>query len=303
MVVEIIMFNFIKYSKFYFIFSGVLILGSLCCLAMFGLNPNIEFTGGSIMEVEYKDARPSNDEIKGALSELELGDIMVQPSGESAMILRIKDISEEKHQEILSKLKETHELEEMRFESIGPVIGEELKQKTILIIILSLSAIIAYVTFAFRKVKSSIKSWQYGIATLFALGHDVLIPIGVFAVLGRYQGIEISIPVVVGLLTVLGYSVNDTVVVFDRVRENLIRIHSGSLEDIVNKSLNDTLSRSINTSLTTLFVLLAIFFFGGATLQYFALALIIGVVAGTYSSIFLASPILLAWLNYKKFRE
>jgi preprotein translocase subunit SecF len=217
--------------------------------------------------------------------------------------LRIKDISEEKHQEILSKLKETHELEEMRFESIGPVIGEELKQKTILIIILSLLAIVAYVTFAFRKTQSSIKPWQYGIATLLALGHDVLIPIGVFALLGRYYGIEISIPVVVALLTVLGYSVNNTVVVFDRVRENLIRIRSNSLEEVVNKSLNDTLSRSINTSLTTLFVLLAIFFFGGATLQYFALALIIGIVAGTYSSIFLASPILLAWLNYKRSRE
>ncbi len=272
-------------------------------MAAFGLNLSIEFTGGSIMEVDYKDARPSNDEVKQALSELGLGDATVQPSGESALILRIKNIDEEKHQEILNKLKETRELEEMRFESIGPVVGEELKQKTILIIILSLLAIVAYVTFAFRKVKSSIKSWQYGIATLAALGHDVLMPIGALVVLGRYCGVEISIPVVVALLTVLGYSVNDTVVVFDRVRENLIRMHSGSLEDIVNKSLNDTLYRSINTSLTTLFVLFAIFFFGGATLRYFALTLIIGITAGTYSSIFLASPLLLAWLNYKKSRK
>ena len=255
------------------------------------------------MEIEYKDDRPSNDEIKEYLAEFDLGDIIVQPSGDRGAILRVKDISEEKHQEILSKLKETQELEEMRFESIGPVIGEELKQKTILIIVLSLLSIIAYVTFAFRKTQSSIKSWQYGIATLLALGHDVLIPIGVLALLGEYYGIEISIPVVVALLTVLGYSVNDTVVVFDRVRENLVRIRSNSLEEIVNKSLNDTLTRSINTSLTTLFVLFAIFFFGGATLQYFALALIIGVIAGTYSSIFLASPILLAWLNYKRSRE
>jgi preprotein translocase subunit SecF len=270
---------------------------------MFGLNPSIEFTGGSIMEIEYQDARPSNDAIKESLSEFDLGDIIVQPSEDRGAILRIKDISEEKHQEILSKLKESHDLEEMRFESIGPVIGEELKQKTILIIVLSLLSIIAYVTFAFRKTQSSIKSWQYGIATLFALGHDVLIPIGAFAILGQYYGVEISIAVVVALLTVLGYSVNDTVVVFDRVRENLVRMRRNSLQEIVNKSLNDTLSRSINTSLTTLFVLFAIFFFGGATLQYFALALIIGILAGTYSSIFLASPIVLAWLNYKRSRE
>lgn len=255
------------------------------------------------MELEYKDARPGNDAIKESLAEFDLGNIIVQPSNDKGVILRVKDISEEQHQEILNKLKEAQELEEMRFESIGPMIGEELRQKTILIIILSLLCIIAYVTFAFRKVQSSIKPWQYGIATLLALGHDVLIPIGAFALLGKYFGIEISIPVVVALLTVLGYSVNDTVVVFDRVRENLVKIHSGSLSEIVNKSLNETISRSINTSLTTLFVLLAIFFFGGATLQYFALALIIGVVAGTYSSIFLASPILLAWLNYRRSRE
>ena len=255
------------------------------------------------MEIEYKDARPSNDAIKESLAEFDLGNIIVQPSGDKGVILRVKDISEEKHQEALSKLKETQELEEMRFESIGPVIGEELKQKTILIIVLSLISIIAYVTFAFRKTQSSIKPWQYGIATLLALGHDVLIPIGAFAFLGKYLGVEISIPVVVALLTVLGYSVNDTVVVFDRVRENLVRIRGASLEEVVNRSLNDTIPRSINTSLTTLFVLFAIFFFGGATLQYFALALIIGVVAGTYSSIFLASPILLAWLRYKRSRE
>ena len=255
------------------------------------------------MEVEYQDERPSNDAIKESLSEFDLGDIIVQPSGDRGVILRVKDINEEKHQEVLSKLKEAQDLEEMRFESIGPVIGEELKQKTILIIVLSLLSIIAYVTFAFRKTQSYIKPWQYGIATLIALGHDVLIPIGAFAILGQYYGVEISIAVVVALLTVLGYSVNDTVVVFDRVRENLKKMRGNSLQEIVNKSLNDTISRSINTSLTTLFVLFAIFFFGGATLEYFALALIIGILAGTYSSIFLASPIVLAWLRYKRSRE
>lgn len=293
---------FLKYRKIYFIFSSILIIGSLCCLAIFGLKPSIEFTGGSILEIEYQEERPSAEEIKEILSEIDLGNIVIQPSKESAIILRMKELNEDTHQEVLQKLSQDYKLEEQRFESIGPVIGEELKQKTKFIVILSLLAIVLYVTFAFRKVYIPIKSWQYGLATLVALGHDVLIPLGIFSILGKYQGVEISIPVIVALLTVLGYSVNNTVVVFDRVRENLIKTKSASLEQTVDRSLNQTLTRSVNTSLTTLFVLIAIFFFGGETLRYFALALIVGITAGTYSSIFLASPILVAWLRWRERR-
>ncbi len=295
--------SFLKYRKVYFIFSSIMIIGSLVCLAIFGLKPSIEFTGGSILEIEYQDTRSSTEEIKEILSEIDLGNIVIQPSKERTIILRMKELSEDKHQEVLQKLGEDYKLEEQRFESIGPVIGEELKQKTKFIIILSLLAIVLYVTFAFRKVYIPIKSWQYGLATLVALGHDVIIPLGVFSILGKYQGVEISIPVIVALLTVLGYSVNNTVVVFDRVRENLIKTKSASLEQIVNISLRQTLTRSVNTSLTTLFVLMAIFFFGGETLRYFALALIIGITAGTYSSMFLASPILVAWIRRRERRS
>jgi len=293
---------FLKYRKFYFIFSGILILASLVCLIIFGLKPGIDFTGGSILEIEYQTERPSNQEIKETLSGLDLSEISIQPTGEKGVILRMKDISEDTHQEILQKLSENNQLEERRFESIGPVIGRELKQKTKIVIILSLFAIVLYIAWAFRKISRPIPSWQYGIASLIALSHDVLIPIGIFSVLGKFYGVQITIPVITALLTVLGYSINNTVVVFDRIRENLLK-HAGTYQEIVNNSLNQTLTRSINTSLTTLFVLAAIFFFGGATLKYFALALILGIICGTYSSMFLASPILVSWLGWRKRRS
>ena len=291
--------DFLKYRKIYFIFSGILVLGSIIALAVFGLKLGIDFTGGSILEINYEEARPSNQEIDSQLAGLDLGEILVQPTGEKGVILRMKEIPEDTHQEVINKLEENRKLEEIRFEAIGPIIGQETKEKTRLVIILALVSILLYVTFAFRGVSRPVKSWQYGIATLIALFHDVLIPVGLFAVLGKFYGVEISVPIITALLTVFGYSVNDTVVVFDRIRENLIKKNL-PFEEAVNQSLNQTLSRSISTSLTTLFVLLAIFFFGGYTLRFFSLALILGISLGTYSSICLASPILVSWLEWKK---
>jgi len=293
--------NFVKYRKFYFIFSGILVVGSLICLIIFGLKPGIDFTGGSILEVEYKAERFSNQEIKNALAGLDLGEIYIQPTGERGVIIRMKDIDEATHQQVLEKL---GQVEKLRFESIGPVIGRELKEKTKIVIVLSLLAIVFYIALAFRRIQRPVSSWQYGIASLLALFHDVLIPLGIFSVLGKFFGVQITIPVIVALLTVLGYSINNTVVVFDRIRENLLKAPYqnlvGGYEDVVNISLNQTLTRQINTALTTLFVLTAIFFLGGETLKYFALALILGIIAGTYSSIFLASPILVSWLRWRK---
>jgi len=292
--------QFVKYRKIFFVFSGILILGSLVCLGIFGLKPGIDFTGGSILEVEYKTERPSNQIIKDKLADLNLGTIYLQPTGQNGLILRMKDIDENTHQQVLAELKETGELEERRFESIGPVIGQELKQKTKIVIALALSAIVLYIAFAFRRIQRPLRSWQYGLASLIALSHDVLIPVGIFSILGKFYDVEISIPVITALLTVFGYSINNTVVVFDRIRENLLKRQTLSFEETVDKSLNQTLTRCINTSLTTLLVLGAIFFFGGETLKYFSLALILGIAAGTYSSIFLASPILVSWLRWRE---
>lgn len=291
-------FPFVKYRKIYFIFSGILILASILSLLIFGLNPGIDFTGGSIMEIEYVNERLSNEEIRSELSEFDLGDTYIQPTGERGVIIRMKDIDEDIHQNILLKLREGREVNESRFESIGPVIGQELKDKTKIVVILVLLSIVIYIALAFRRIQIPIRSWYYGIASVFALFHDILIPLGVFSILGKFYGVEMSIPVVAALLAVMGYSINNTVVVFDRIREGLLK-RGGYFEDIVNSSLNQTLSRQINTSLTTLFVTFAIFFFGGATLKFFALALILGIIAGTYSSIFLAGSILVAWFNFR----
>lgn len=293
-------FDFLKYRKIYFIFSGITIITSLVFLVIFGLKPGIDFTGGSILEIEYKDVRSSNQEIRTSLSGFDLGEVYAQPTGEKGVIIRMKDISEETHQEIIQKLSEDNELEELRFESIGPVIGQELRGKTNIVIVLSLLAMVLYIAFAFRRLSFPAKSWQYGIVSLIALIHNILIPLGIFSYFGEFYGVQITIPVVVALLTVLGYSINDTVVIFDRVRENLLKGIGKDYEETVNLSLNQTLTRSINTGLTTLFVLLAIFFLGGETLRYFALALILGIVFGTYSSIFLTTPALVSWLKLQK---
>lgn len=294
-------FNFVKYRKIYFVFSTLLILGSIISLFIFGLKLGIDFTGGSILEVEFKKTRPDNPEIQEKLADLNLGEFYIQPSGEKDLILRLKDINQETHQQILEKLGHPEELEEKRFESIGPVIGKELKEKTKIVILFSLTVIVLYIAFSFRKIQKPISSWQYGLVSILALFHDILISLGFFSLLGKFYDIQITIPVIVALLTVLGYSINDTVVVFDRIRENLLNQKREDYREIVNNSLNQTLTRSLNTSLTTLFVLIAIFFLGGETLKYFALALILGIIVGTYSSIFLAGPILVSWPFYKKF--
>lgn len=293
-------FDFLRYKKIYFIFSGILIISSLISLAIFGLKTGIEFTGGSIIEIEYQQERPSNKIIKEALSEFDLGEIYIQPTEERGIILRTKTLEEKLHQQILDKLRENNFLEEKRFESIGPVIGQELKEKTKFVIILALFSIVLYIALSFRRLKEPFKSWQYGIVALFTLCHDVLIPLGIFSILGKFYGVEITIPVIAALLTVFGYSINDTVVVFDRIRENLLKKRGVSFEETVNLSLNQTLTRSISTSLTTLIVLISLFFLGGDTLKYFSLVLILGIFFGTYSSIFLASPFLVSWLKWKK---
>lgn len=258
------------------------------------------------MEIKFTGVRPSNQEISESLKDLDLGKIVVQPSGELGAILRFKDVSENTHQQILKHLKESFKneggevLREERFESIGPVIGQELKSKAFWAIAIVLIAIILYIAWAFRKVSYQVSSWKYGLIAIITLTHDILIVLGLFSILGRFASIEVGTPFVAALLTILGYSVNDTIVVFDRIRENLYKYEVEDFQDSINQSVNQTIKRSFNTSLTTLLVLLAVYFLGGASIKYFILALITGVIIGTYSSIFIASPLLVAWRKLKK---
>jgi len=293
--------DFIKHRKIYYIFSGLLVAISIVSFFTWKLNLGIEFTGGSLLEVEFKNQSPSINEIKDSLKELDLGDINIQPSGENRAIIRLKEIDDDTHKNIIGKLNNLNGgAEEKRFELIGSVIGSELKNKSFWAVGIVLVLIVIYIAFAFRKISFRLASWKYGVAAMIALLHDVLITVGAFSILGHFLNIEVGVPFIAAILTILGYSVNDTIVVFDRTRENLLKYYEGDLENTLNKSLNQTLSRSINTSLTTLLVLVAIFLVGGESIKYFALTLIIGISIGTYSSIFIASPILFTWERGKR---
>ncbi len=293
------MFSIIKNRKIWFAISGTLVVVSIVLFAIFGLKLGIDFTGGSLLEVQFSE-RPETVVLTESLSNEDLGDILVQPSGDDSVIIRTKEITNDQKNALVKKVRESFgEVEELRFETIGPTIGQELRQNSIWAIIVVLIAIVAYVAFAFRKVSGPIAPWKFGIAAIVALAHDVLIAIGVFVLLGYFLGVEVDTLFVVALLTILGYSVNDTIVVFDRVRDVLLK-ENLSFEEAAEKGLRNTIVRSLNTSLTTLFVLLAIFLFGGETIRYFILALIVGIIVGTYSSIFVATPLLVAWQKWRK---
>lgn len=275
------------------VLSLLLAAAGAASLGFFGLNLGIDFTGGSILEVEYAEERPEVSHIRESLDALDLGSLTVQPAGEKGALLRMKDITEEVHQEVLLLLGE--DARELRFESIGPVIGKELREKTLLLAGFAILAVVLYIAFAFRRTAEGIKPWHWSGAALVASFYDILIPLGLFAFLGEYANVQFTIPVVVALLTVIGYSVNDTVVIFDRIRENLQKRVGFDFADTVKRSLQQTWFRSLSTSFTTVAVLLSIYFFGGSTLQDFALMLMVGIVAGTFSSLFLAPVLLIIW--------
>jgi preprotein translocase subunit SecF len=286
----------IKNSKIWFTVSGTLMVLSIVCIGSFGLNFGIDFTGGSILEVAFEE----KVDIIDLRSEIENeGYIATVQEGEGTnMFMRFGLLTQEEHDEILGVLEaEFGAVDELRFEAVGPVIGEELRQSSVTALVVLLVLIVLYVAWAFRKVSKPVASWKYGMLTIVAALHDILIPIGAFAILGRYAGYQVDTAFVAALLTIMGYSINDTIVVFDRARENLIgnRYRDISFEKIVNNSVVQSFARSINTSLTTLLVLLAIFLFGGTTTRSFVLALIIGILSGAYSSLFLASPLLVWW--------
>jgi len=288
-----------KFRKLYFIFSGALIIASIAALALWGLRLGIDFKGGSLLFGEFGQKSPSREEISTVLESLDLGELIIQSSGERGVILRFKEIDETKHQQLLIVLnKISGDFLEKSFESIGPSIGRELSTNAFKAIALVLVLIVGYIAFAFRKVSYPLASWKYGVAALVALFHDVVIPLGLFAVLGRFYNIEISSGFIAAILTVLGYSVHDSIIVFDRIRENLIKHQGRSFDETVDKSVNQTFTRSLNTSLTVILVLLAIYFLGGESMKYIALVLMVGIAVGTYSSIFIGSTLLVSWNKF-----
>src|SRR3989338_4195395 len=284
-------FKIIQKKNIWLTISGVLFVVFLAAILVWGLKFGIDFTGGSLLEVTYQGSRPTVSQIEESLADLKLSSLIVQPVGDEDMLLRFQETTEESHQAILTKLtglakqeNKDNSLVEQRFESVGPSIGQELKVKSLYAIFFVLVAILIYISYVFLKVSRPVASWKYGLTAIIAMFHDAIITVGVFAVLGHFYGVEINIAFVAAILTVLGYSVHDSIVVFDRIRENLPKSDL-DFEGTVNLSLNQTLGRSINTSLTTLLVLTSIIIFGGASIRPFVLALAIGIFIGTYSSI------------------
>jgi len=284
------------------IFSAILVFASIFSLTVWGLKLGVEFKGGSLMAVKFDDKVPAREELISVLSSEDLGDITVQPSDNKTLILKFKSVDEDTHQEVLKKIKDLAPGEESQFTSIGPVVGKELEQKSALAIALAVICIMLYIAWAFRRVSKPISSWQYGlIVAIVALLHDVIIPLGLFAALGYFMNIEINVAFVAAILTILGFSVHDTIVVFDRTRENLRKIFDKSFGEIVNTSLNQTLGRSLATSITVLLTIGAIGLWGGSAIADFALVLFVGIAVGTYSSIFVAGPLLIELQRVKVF--
>lgn len=282
-----------------FTISLILVIVSFVSISIYGLPLGVDFKGGSLMDIKFSGGTPNVDEFRSFLSEKGF-EANVTVSNNS-LILRLPELDEVNHRALLNVLEtEYGSFEEERFDSIGPVIGDELKRKTIWAIVSVFIGITIYIAFVFRKLSSVLSPWAMGLAAIVALVHDVVVPLGIFTVLGAYYGIELSAVFVAAVLTILGYSVSDSVVIFDRVRENIVKFGAkGTFGETVHQSVMQTLSRSINTSLTTLLPLIGIFLLGGETLRLFSLFLIVGIFLGAYSSLFVASPILV-WLSRKR---
>ena len=286
-------FQIVKKRKIFFILSSLLVLASIIALLFWQIKLGVDFAGGSLLEIEVKEI-VKEEEIKQVFDNLNLGKTEIVDKGGNDYLIRFANVDEDTHQKIVSELKKKFpDLEEKKFENISPSISSALKNKAILAGILSLIGIVVYLTIAFRKVSRPVSSWKYGLIAILTLFHDVIIAFGFYVVWSHFFGGEFNSICLIALLTIMGYSVNDTIVVFDRTRENLRKkLGQAPFEEIVNQSLNETISRSINTSLTTSLPLLALLFFGPNSLFDFSLIILIGILVGTYSSICLASPLL-----------
>jgi len=284
-----------------------LMVASVIALASWGLRLGVDFRGGTEMELTITP-RPAAADLTATVTGVagaELKDATISLAGADGIVIRSATLTEEQHQAVLKAIEAAYPkttITETSFNSIGPVIGSELKSSAISAIVYALLAIAIYIAIVFRGMRRTMSWWVMSFATMVALAHDVLLPLGVFALLGRTQGVEIGAVFVAAILTIMGYSISDTVVVFDRVRENIVKGRLGrnvSFAEVVHQSIMQTLVRSINTNITVLISLIAIFFFGGASIKYFALALIVGIFSGAYSSIFVASP-LLVWMGRRR---
>lgn len=291
----------IKYKKLFISISVALVLLSVASIAFFGIRWGIDFTGGSQLEVAYQSNMPTQAEVTAALKGANIESPTVQAVGDVGFVIKTRALSQTERENALVALKVGHaDAAEKSFTTIGPSVGKELARKSIIAMIAVILGIIFYIAYSFSKVSRPVSSWAYGLIAIVTLIHDVLIPTGVFVILSKLYAVDVDTLFVVALLTILGLSVSDTIVVFDRIRENLRSRAYSTFEETVGNSINQTFTRSINTSATVILVLLSLVFFGPISTKIFALMLASGMFFGTYSWIFLASPLLVLWENLQK---
>jgi preprotein translocase subunit SecF len=293
-----------KNLTYFFILPALLSLFAVAAIVLWGLNPSVDLAGGSLLQISYANARPTVEQVQAVVQPLNLGPVLVQPTGSQAYTLRERTLTNDEKNILEQALGTLGPVHEDEFTSVSPSIGAEILNKGLIALALVVLCIILFIAFVFRGVSKSIASWKYGVVAIVALLFDVLVPVGVFASLGHFAGAEVDSLFIVALLTILGISINDKIVVFDRIRENL-RLNDQhhkheEFDQVVGRSIMQTLARSINTSLTVVIMLLALYFFGPTTTKVFALTLTVGMIVGTYSSIFFASPLLVAWERWQR---
>ncbi|OGH11648.1 MAG: protein-export membrane protein SecF [Candidatus Levybacteria bacterium RIFCSPLOWO2_01_FULL_36_13] len=289
--------NLIGKKYLFFVISAILIIPGIVSLFLYGLNLSIEFTGGSRLTFAFSK-NATNDQIIKIRNVFEESKIKVSTieKSEKNVFVRTQPLDQKEDLQLQSKLKsEFSDFKQLEFETIGPTIGNEITLNAIKAIIIASFLIVLYITYSFRQVPKPASSIRFGIAAIIALIHDVLLLLGVFSIFGHFLGVEIDSLFVTAVLTVIGFSVHDTIVVFDRIRENLKRQGGEHFANTVNDSILQTLDRSVNTSLTVVLVLSSLLIFGGETIRWFVVALLIGIISGTYSSIFNAAPLLVVW--------
>jgi preprotein translocase subunit SecF len=288
--------NIVKHRYIYFAISLIVIIPGMIALLVWGFPLAIDFTGGSLLDITFSGQAPQPAQVLAVYAQFGLGDSQVQTSGTQEVIIRSKDMTEDEKTQIVNAMQQTFNqtITVQRFDTVGPSIGREVAARAAGAVGLAALGIMAYITYAFRGVPHA---FRFGVAAIIAMLHDVAVVAGVEAILGHFLGWEVDSLFLTALLTVIGFSVHDTIVVFDRIRENSNIYRRLPFETVVNHSVVQTLDRSINTQLTVMFTLLALVLFGGVTIRHFVVTLLVGVFSGTYSSIFNASPILVVWEN------
>ncbi|MDO8686745.1 MAG: protein translocase subunit SecF [Candidatus Berkelbacteria bacterium] len=286
--------NIVKHRKIWYLISALLIIPGIIALSLWGLKFGIDFKGGTLAEYKFTNST-SVEQVKNSLKDLNLNNLVITTTSDNGIMLRSGTINQEQHIKITEALNKIGENSETRFESVGPTVSSDISRKAIIAIFIASIAIIFYIAFVFRKVPKPASSWRFGVCAVIALIHDLAFVVGLFAILGHFFNYELDSLFITALLTIMGFSVHDTIVVFDRIRENLRKHPSYDFETNVNNSILQTINRSLNTSLTVLIVLSALYFLGGSSLKHFVLALLVGITIGTYSSIFNASQLLVSW--------